>query len=109
MTFFAILPDGKHDEKTSLPDEFLYKKMSTHIERYDSLGRPRNYCDYIHSSMSLQQMSSVYFKSEIRRKVLICTVCGERARGYNFGAVTCMSCKMFFHRNAWNNTVSLGE
>ncbi|CAO4373861.1 unnamed protein product [Caenorhabditis nigoni] len=30
----------------------------------------------------------------------ICTVCSDRANGYNFGVLTCESCKAFFRRNA---------
>ncbi|KAL6445836.1 hypothetical protein ACFW04_000921 [Cataglyphis niger] len=30
----------------------------------------------------------------------ICGVCGDRALGYNFNAVSCESCKAFFRRNA---------
>lgn len=30
----------------------------------------------------------------------ICGVCGDKALGYNFNAVTCESCKAFFRRNA---------
>lgn len=32
--------------------------------------------------------------------VKICGVCGDKALGYNFCAVTCESCKAFFRRNA---------
>ncbi|KJH40080.1 zinc finger, C4 type [Dictyocaulus viviparus] len=28
------------------------------------------------------------------------TVCGDRANGYNFGVLTCESCKLFFRLNA---------
>lgn len=30
----------------------------------------------------------------------MCMVCGDKALGYNFNAVTCESCKAFFRRNA---------
>ncbi|CAG2104611.1 unnamed protein product [Medioppia subpectinata] len=32
----------------------------------------------------------------------LCAVCGEKAQGYNFCAITCQSCKAFFRRNAYN-------
>lgn len=34
------------------------------------------------------------------KDVKICGVCGDKALGYNFSAVTCESCKAFFRRNA---------
>lgn len=34
-----------------------------------------------------------------------CGVCGDRALGYNFNAVSCESCKAFFRRNALKNKV----
>lgn len=36
----------------------------------------------------------------------ICGVCGDRALGYNFNAVSCESCKAFFRRNALKNKVT---
>ncbi|KAL8567915.1 hypothetical protein ACOMHN_059037 [Nucella lapillus] len=33
-----------------------------------------------------------------------CGVCGDRALGYNFNAITCESCKAFFRRNAFKDT-----
>jgi len=35
-----------------------------------------------------------------------CGVCGDRAIGYNFDAVSCESCKAFFRRNAPKGLVS---
>ena len=35
----------------------------------------------------------------------ICGVCGDKALGYNFNALTCESCKAFFRRNALRNKV----
>jgi hypothetical protein len=34
-----------------------------------------------------------------------CSVCGDRALGYNFNAITCESCKAFFRRNALKTKV----
>ncbi|XP_045189324.1 nuclear hormone receptor HR96-like isoform X3 [Mercenaria mercenaria] len=36
---------------------------------------------------------------------LICQICGDRALGYNFDAITCESCKAFFRRNALKTKV----
>lgn len=33
----------------------------------------------------------------------LCMVCGDKALGYNFNAITCESCKAFFRRNALSN------
>ncbi|XP_012287620.1 uncharacterized protein LOC105703662 [Orussus abietinus] len=33
----------------------------------------------------------------------VCGVCGDKALGYNFNAVSCESCKAFFRRNALKN------
>lgn len=34
-----------------------------------------------------------------------CLVCGDKALGYNFNAITCESCKAFFRRNALKDQV----
>jgi len=36
-----------------------------------------------------------------------CGVCGDRALGYNFDAISCESCKAFFRRNAPKGLVSI--
>ena len=35
----------------------------------------------------------------------LCLVCGDKALGYNFNAVSCESCKAFFRRNAFKVSV----
>ena len=37
---------------------------------------------------------------------LICTICGDRAIGYNYAVLSCASCKAFFHRNGHQDLVS---
>ncbi|XP_037067860.1 nuclear hormone receptor HR96-like [Pollicipes pollicipes] len=39
------------------------------------------------------------------RPVKECGVCGDKALGYNFNAITCESCKAFFRRNALKTKV----
>lgn len=39
----------------------------------------------------------------------LCGVCGDRALGYNFDAISCESCKAFFRRNAPKSLVSLAR
>ena len=36
-----------------------------------------------------------------------CGVCGDRALGYNFDAISCESCKAFFRRNALKGLVNI--
>ncbi|XP_070203133.1 thyroid hormone receptor alpha-like [Littorina saxatilis] len=38
--------------------------------------------------------------SALQKKDKTCLVCGDKALGYNFNAVSCESCKAFFRRNA---------
>lgn len=39
-------------------------------------------------------------KKELAPHQKICLVCGDKALGYNFNAISCESCKAFFRRNA---------
>lgn len=39
-------------------------------------------------------------KMKVKVDLKLCGVCGDKALGYNFNAVTCESCKAFFRRNA---------
>lgn len=49
-----------------------------------------------------ENLNSNKRKSDIK----VCCVCGDKALGYNFNAVTCESCKAFFRRNALRNKVN---
>ncbi|XP_061185025.1 nuclear hormone receptor HR96-like [Saccostrea echinata] len=50
------------------------------------------------SSSSNDAGASKKFKRSKEDKM--CLVCGDKALGYNFNAITCESCKAFFRRNA---------
>lgn len=43
-------------------------------------------------------------KSSINK---VCVICGDKAIGYNYGAISCASCKAFFHRIGNEDLVSL--
>lgn len=49
------------------------------------------------SSMALPANGSDGIETKVPK---VCAVCGDKALGYNFGAMTCESCKAFFRRNA---------
>lgn len=52
----------------------------------------------------MENESFIMWSSSISR--LLCKVCGDVARGYNFDVITCLSCKAFFRRNALQVSVS---
>lgn len=56
------------------------------------------------NSSSSDTVASKKFKRSKEDK--ICLVCGDKALGYNFNAITCESCKAFFRRNALKSDVS---
>jgi hypothetical protein len=45
-------------------------------------------------------------KTRNKSSDLICTICGDRAIGYNYAVISCASCKSFFHRNGQQDPVS---
>lgn len=49
---------------------------------------------------SLSPGSSGPGRARKNKEDKICGVCGDRALGYNFDAISCESCKAFFRRNA---------
>ena len=46
-------------------------------------------------------------RSRKNKEDKICGVCGDRALGFNFDAISCESCKAFFRRNAPKGLVSI--
>ncbi|XP_041373072.1 nuclear hormone receptor HR96-like [Gigantopelta aegis] len=52
------------------------------------------------SDASTSQPDMTVTSASAGKKDKICLVCGDRALGYNFNAVSCESCKAFFRRNA---------
>lgn len=56
-----------------------------------------------YSSVEQRQLSANstdVIKSRKNKEDKYCGVCGDRALGYNFDAISCESCKAFFRRNA---------
>ena len=49
--------------------------------------------------IAVAKKSKPSIENENKRKK-ICQICGDFSLGYNFGAITCESCKAFFRRNA---------
>ncbi|RWS30466.1 nuclear hormone receptor 48-like protein [Leptotrombidium deliense] len=45
-------------------------------------------------------------ESRMNNDAKTCKICGDKALGYNFNAITCESCKAFFRRNAKKNKSS---
>uniref|UniRef100_A0A2C9JN17 Uncharacterized protein n=1 Tax=Biomphalaria glabrata TaxID=6526 RepID=A0A2C9JN17_BIOGL len=74
----AVVVSGEESKETVEPSE----------SRTDG---PCTSSDLALSAMSLQ------------KKDKLCLVCGDKALGYNFNAVSCESCKAFFRRNAHKN------
>ncbi|CAF4427343.1 unnamed protein product, partial [Didymodactylos carnosus] len=48
---------------------------------------------------NMDDLQKVEEKQQTQQQ-MICCVCGDKAIGFNFGQITCESCKAFFRRNA---------
>lgn len=55
---------------------------------------------------SPEQMSPGSVRARKAKDDKLCGVCGDKALGYNFDAISCESCKAFFRRNAPKGLVS---
>jgi len=45
-------------------------------------------------------------KTSRKSSDFICAICGDHAVGFNYDVLSCAPCKIFFHRNAYQNLVS---
>lgn len=61
---------------------------------------------YIPASVDGASVSGSSKSGRKTKEDKICGVCGDRALGYNFDAISCESCKAFFRRNAFKGVVS---
>ncbi|XP_067938277.1 vitamin D3 receptor B-like isoform X2 [Watersipora subatra] len=82
-----------------------YRDSKDYRNRRDSADS----CDQPCSSVKSEDTADDAGKERRRRQKLankdnlVCQVCGAKANGHNFGAITCESCKAFFRRNAQKN------
>ena len=76
-------------------------------------GAPASYCSPTHDGSSSMESSSqggpgsTGSRSRKNKEDKICGVCGDKALGFNFDAISCESCKAFFRRNAPKGLVSI--
>lgn len=54
------------------------------------------------NSSSSSTNSGDFQRGSTRGKIKICGVCGDRAKSFHFGAISCDSCKAFFRRSVQN-------
>ncbi|CAC5381765.1 NR1IN [Mytilus coruscus] len=59
-----------------------------------------SYSSYIGSKDVEAETADSVMSLSLQKKDKTCLVCGDKALGYNFNAVSCESCKAFFRRNA---------
>ena len=56
--------------------------------------------DDLYSEHPIAKKSRPELTLKETRKNKICEICGDSSLGFNFGAISCESCKAFFRRNA---------
>ncbi|KAK2153755.1 hypothetical protein LSH36_287g03022 [Paralvinella palmiformis] len=71
------------------PDEYTFISDTSPVDQ----------ANVVHSTSAELQLERRYKNKPQKDK--ICLVCGDKALGYNFNAVSCESCKAFFRRNAF--------
>ena len=112
MFRFPILVSEVKNKETTMSDviarnvaQSLTKSLDSH-DYASGLDNPSSgLCDSPTSSNSSHALPASTASSTETKMPKICAVCGDKALGYNFGAMTCESCKAFFRRNALSNKV----
>ncbi|XP_052821691.1 nuclear hormone receptor family member nhr-48 isoform X4 [Octopus bimaculoides] len=77
----------------------LYNVAPDSFEDSNSMEPVSNHYPSV-ESRQLSANSAEAIKSRKNKEDKYCGVCGDRALGYNFDAISCESCKAFFRRNA---------
>ncbi|GFO37968.1 nuclear hormone receptor hr96 [Plakobranchus ocellatus] len=86
-----------------MSDDDMFASSTTHSRGYsDSHGIERPSTS---SRRDSDDMMTLQRKKWKMRDDKSCGVCGDKALGYNFNAITCESCKAFFRRNALKDKV----
>ncbi|KAH9489934.1 hypothetical protein Btru_038295 [Bulinus truncatus] len=75
-------------------DEMFASSTSSTTNISDLFERPST------SATESDDLSSLPRRKMKMKDEKLCGVCGDKALGYNFNAITCESCKAFFRRNA---------
>ncbi|CAG2109224.1 unnamed protein product, partial [Medioppia subpectinata] len=93
------------DLKITIGDNNRSKPMDTSPVQSpirSPIGMAANDCqsEAYNSDNNSNNATNEFNKLQSKKYMKICSVCGEKAIGYNFCAITCESCKAFFRRNA---------
>lgn len=99
----------KHSDRQFTCDcSCFYFRFSCHYSFEDSNSNTMpSMANPYHRPMDLGS-NDLAHKARKNKEDKYCGVCGDRALGYNFDAISCESCKAFFRRNAPKGLVSHG-
>ncbi|CAF1616567.1 unnamed protein product [Adineta ricciae] len=88
--------DLNNDQQTSSTDNPINRALLAKIFQSNSNQ------DQLYKQALDQPRPKKLKTDSIRKKStdLVCVICGDRAIGFNYDAVSCNSCKEFFRRNA---------
>ncbi|UJR12258.1 hypothetical protein I4U23_016435 [Adineta vaga] len=81
-----------HPDGNDMMDLAFFAEFSTLNPKSDQV--------YKRALTSPHQTRSKQMKSARKSADFVCAVCGDRAVGFNYNALSCASCKAFFRRNA---------